>query len=182
MKKNIFIYAVLFINLWAYPANAAFYIGVEAGDSIPLAYLNKYFSHNWHAVLSFQVETDIKFIDVRLDSQYFVLKTDSKELAFYPLILNLVIKAPWEYAVKPYIAGGAGIVWEKLYINKTVLRNYDPVFSGGIGAEYLIQRNKWKFGPFIEGKYQFIYQKSMEQAVSNGEIILIYGGIKIQVF
>ncbi len=147
-----------------------------------MAYFNKYFSHSWHAGLSFQAKTDIKFIDVRLDSQYFVLKTDNKKLVFYPLMLNLIIKAPWKHTIKPYITGGAGIVWEKLYINDTVLKNYDPVFSGGIGAEYVFQKSKCRFAPFIEGKYQFIYQKSMEEAVNNGEIILIYGGIRVQVF
>ncbi len=178
MKKILFICVVFSIILMLNLVYAGLYLGIEGGDSIPLAYLNKFFSHNWHAGIFFQTDTDLQFLDVRISSQYYSLKAENKNLSFYPLILNLIIKSPWKYSFKPYITGGAGIIWERLKVDEIVLRNYDPVFSGGIGVEYLFRRNNREFGPFLEGTYQFIYQKSMKQATTNGEMILIYAGFK----
>lgn len=178
-QKAVYIILFFFMILNSGQADLCIYTG--GGTAVPAAYLENYLSSAYLFNLGLEIGTDLNFLFLKLDNQNIFFKEETLSLSFYSLFLNALGKIPWSYSIKPYLLLGAGLTWQVLTKEEPVA-NYDPGLNIGIGCEYQFVYQQWFFGPFLEIKYHFIYQKSQQEAENNGEYFTLCMGLKMRLF
>ncbi|MBU1078106.1 MAG: hypothetical protein KKH98_12485 [Spirochaetes bacterium] len=183
MKKIILI-ILLCVCLFApiKTISGRIYLGIEGGGAVPRGYLNNFFAEAFQGGLMIETTTEIRPFFIQFKCDHYVFSNTTSKMDLTPLILNILIKTPWRYNLKPYFSAGGGITFEKLQTEEAEIRNIDPVLSAGGGIEYMFQTGSLILGPYMEGLYHFIYQKSQKAAMHNGEVMLLHLGMKFKIF
>jgi hypothetical protein len=159
------------------------FVGLDGGAVLPLGEFTDFFQTGWACGLDLEYETDLTFLAVHAKGGCYSFSSGEFPNYFFPLYATVALKTPWTLPVpiKAYAFGGGGIIWEFITINGEGKSNYDPLIVGGAGIEYLFTLGDLVFGPYLEGAYHFIYQKSQMEAKYNGKLVQISLGLKLHV-